>query len=214
MQHSPLHERLRRETREEHVGLEEMLAQRGSFATLSGYVCYLQGFYAFQCEAERRLALCGVDSVIDDWSARQRAHLARRDLEVLGAEPGEAESMRGGAVAHGWVVTPRVEHILGMAYVLEGATLGGAVLLDSLRPLGVTATFGGSFLESYGHARGRMWRGFLARLAAWEARGVSATEIIRAANGAFRAARSALSGSREPRRSFSSESRAQPPASR
>lgn len=54
---------------------------------------------------------------------------------------------------------------LGALYVLEGATLGGQVILRSLPPLlGISPLFGGRFFASYGKAIGAMWQDYLAAL--------------------------------------------------
>jgi light-regulated signal transduction histidine kinase (bacteriophytochrome) len=50
--------------------------------------------------------------------------------------------------------------VLGALYVLEGQTLGGAVLARRAAGLGLTRQAGASFLDAYGPERGAMWRGF------------------------------------------------------
>jgi heme oxygenase len=87
-----------------------------------------------------------------------------------------------------------VERILGMAYVVEGSTLGGAYLLKRLAGLGVTATQGGAFLASYGNARGRMWQHFLGTLENWDRRGVAHGAVVAAALDTFHIARMHLIG--------------------
>ena len=62
--------------------------------------------------------------------------------------------------------------VLGAAYVLEGATLGGQMLLSRIRRLGFHALHGGVFLNGYGAAHAGMWRGFLELLAARDAAGL------------------------------------------
>jgi heme oxygenase len=79
-----------------------------------------------------------------------------------------------------------------VAYVLEGSTLGGAVLLERVAPLGVTAARGGSFLASYGAERARMWHAFLHTLSMWDERGVSHDAVVHAACETFELARRAL----------------------
>ena len=51
---------------------------------------------------------------------------------------------------------------LGAFYVLEGATLGGRVILGALEPqLGISPEAGGRFFASYGAAVGQQWRSYL-----------------------------------------------------
>lgn len=50
----------------------------------------------------------------------------------------------------------------GILYVLEGATLGGQVILRRLGTrVGISATYGGRFFASYGPDVGRMWRSYV-----------------------------------------------------
>ena len=186
-----LHDRLRLATRAEHAALESAVGERRFFDSLPGYTEYLERFADFQSEAEQRLSMCGVESVIRDWPLRQRSHLALADLGSLGV-------LRKSYAARcdAWVISERAEHVLGTTYVLEGATLGGAVLLRSVAELGITAQRGGAFLASYGSARGAMWRAFLSTLADWGARGICEEEVERATKAAFAAARHYLLGER------------------
>jgi heme oxygenase len=56
---------------------------------------------------------------------------------------------------------------VGCMYVLEGATLGGQVVLRQVRAaLGVDAASGASFFAGYGSRNGAMWQAFLAFLGA------------------------------------------------
>lgn len=73
----------------------------------------------------------------------------------------------------------------GCLYVLEGATLGGRVLLKHLsRSLGVTPDQGGSFFAGAGPA-GASWKAFLTGLAAFEARTAEAQPTVEAAVDTF-----------------------------
>jgi heme oxygenase len=85
------------------------------------------------------------------------------------------------------VTTP--EDVLGIVYVLEGSTLGGAYLLKQLALLGITASQGGSYLASYGSNRGKMWQRFLFTLEEAHLRQARAESIAAAAIATFAAAR-------------------------
>lgn len=53
-----------------------------------------------------------------------------------------------------------VDHAFGLAYVLEGSTLGGAVLAERVRCAGFEGCRNTEFLVGYGPDRGLMWRRF------------------------------------------------------
>jgi heme oxygenase (biliverdin-IX-beta and delta-forming) len=179
-----LHLHLKLTTAAAHSALEHLLATRGYFDSREGYVDYLNRFLAFQSEAERLLDEALATQVIPDWKERRRSHLARADLRMLGAEEGSFPPSSG--------LLPELagpEQILGIAYVLEGSTLGGAFLLRQLAPLGITATEGGSHLASYGAERSQMWRRFISTLEEANARRFCADSVASAALAAFAAAR-------------------------
>jgi len=178
-----LHHHLRFATAAAHSNLERTLATRGYFDTRDGYIDYLRRFHAFHDEAERFLDAGRAGQFIPDWEERRRAYLARIDLQTLG------ESAPLPAAPSG--LLPRlsgVEQVLGVAYVLEGSTLGGAFLLKQLAPLGISASHGGSYLASYGNERGKMWQKFLATLEEAHSH-VQAAAVASAALRAFNAAR-------------------------
>src|SRR6202008_2777514 len=139
------------------------------------YIHYLQRFLAFQLEAERALDTPVTLEAVPDWPQRQRASLARADLAVLGAPE---RRFRGSSLPP----VLSTEQALGIVYVLEGSTLGGAWLLRQLAPLGVTATQGGSYLASYGSNRGKMWQRFLFMLEAAHLRRAREASIPAAAH--------------------------------
>jgi heme oxygenase (biliverdin-IX-beta and delta-forming) len=179
-----LHARLKRETAAAHRSLEAYIEARHLLTSGAGYVAFLRASYAFQAEAEQALTRSGAADIIPDWHLRQRAHIARRDLEVLDAfaerEPTPCGRLKDVSNPAG---------VLGVAYVIEGATLGGAVVLRAVAPLGVSPDRGGAFLMSYGRDRATMWQSFLATLSRWERLGIDPAEVVRAAIAAFDTAR-------------------------
>jgi heme oxygenase (biliverdin-IX-beta and delta-forming) len=182
-----IHPFLKLATAAAHANLERALATRGYFDSREGYIDYLRRFHAFHDEAERWLQTGLAGQVIPDWSERRRADLARLDLVSLGVSPSETDF----APVASSNLLPRVsgpEQVLGVAYVLEGSTLGGAFLLKQLAPLGITASRGGSYLASYGSERGRMWQRFLAMLEGMQGQ-LHAESVAAAAIAAFSAAR-------------------------
>lgn len=110
----------------------------------------------------------GVERQIENWLIAERAvlHLARRrkasllraDLSALGCSepttPAFAEPLAQDA-ASAW----------GVLYVMEGASLGGRVILKHIQAsLGVSADHGAAYYAGYGEATGPMWQAFRARL--------------------------------------------------
>ncbi|NVB43024.1 biliverdin-producing heme oxygenase [Pseudenhygromyxa sp. WMMC2535] len=112
-------------------------------------VAYLAAFLAFLAPRERRV---WAQPQLEDLDPRRRlakARWLREDLERLGGMPVPEDDP--GDLGP-W---PRA---LGVAYVLEGSTLGSQVLrrrpgLDTLR-----------YLEGYGEATGPMWLALIERL--------------------------------------------------
>lgn len=182
--YNALHQHLKLATAPAHSSLECLLAKRGYFDGREQYIQYLQRFLAFQDEAERALDTALTIEAVPDWHFRRRAHLARADLEILGAQERPFPRSSGRLPQ----ITAR-EQVLGVVYVLEGSTLGGAYLLKQLAPLGITATHGGSYLASYGSDRSKMWQRFLFTLEEAHMRHARAESIASAAIATFAAAR-------------------------
>lgn len=99
---------------------------------------------------------------VDGWALlglhggeRRKTGLLNADLEFFGVEPHALPMCAD---------IPRLESVAaaaGCMYVLEGATLGGAVIRRQLGPtLHVAPGRGGNFFASYGDRVGLMWRQF------------------------------------------------------
>ncbi len=75
---------------------------------------------------------------------------------------------------------------IGVAYVLEGSTLGGRYILSRLPPA-IAAVRGTAtaFLEGYGVATGDLWRGFGAIVERTITSDVAAAEAVAGARDAF-----------------------------
>ena len=87
-----------------------------------------------------------------EFEARRKAPLLSRDLALL-----TKSRPRAGARP----LSPGLPEALGALYVLEGATLGGQVIVRALRRnLGITPESGGAYFHAYGPETGRMWQAF------------------------------------------------------
>ena len=162
---SSLAARVREHTRPLHDQLEANVASLDAWTDRSRYASLLRAFYGFYSPAERAIDFYRLQP--HDPSAtgqdRRKAGLLRDDLAALGHGPGDVDALP----ECGAFPSPRSEaEQLGCMYVLEGATLGGQVVLRHVEAgrIGVTPREGGRFFNSYGPAVGPMWRSFLAEL--------------------------------------------------
>ncbi len=173
-------ERLRGVTAEAHLSLEALVEASGAFRGFDAYVRHLRAMLPLHAALEEALAAAGAGDLLADWRRRRKAPLIRADLRNLGAAlPEEAMAPVPAIRGHGAV--------LGTLYVLEGQTLGGAVLARRAAALGLGPRTGAGFLDAYGAARGAMWRGFLSVLEAAELPPGGEAEMDAAALSAFAA---------------------------
>jgi heme oxygenase len=150
---------LRTATAPAHAALEAnpvmaALATDPGRATLAEALWRQAGWYAAM---EPAIEAALGDAAPADLAARRKRPLLERDLTALGLDPAAVPVCRA---------IPRLDGpaaALGAAYVLEGATLGGAILSRRLAAaLGPGAP--GRFFDPYGAERGARWRAFLAHL--------------------------------------------------
>lgn len=158
-------EHLRRATDGVHRVLEATLEDTGCFASAGGYRRYLGAIAPIYAGLEAALDAAGVLRLVPDWPRRRKLGLILADLHEAGGEVRchIADRPAPAITAEPWCVGD----VFGALYVLEGATLGGAVLARRMRhpgpacaPLGITL----DFLDPYGDERGMLWRTFLDRL--------------------------------------------------
>lgn len=130
-----------------------ILDSDASIADYTRYLCAMHGFHApleHAFAADASLAAAGFDASV----RCVKAMWMRDDLHALGVPEAAVtctELPRAGNLARS----------LGIAYVLEGSTLGGRFILAKLPPalasLRGTAT---RYLDGYGKDTGARWRGF------------------------------------------------------
>ena len=144
---------LRAVTRERHDRIErrvDLTARLASIEDYRGLLAQLHGFYA---PMEVALAPHAGEVAGLDFHGRRKASLLLDDIGALGGREGPtAEDLPA-------VATP--EHALGVLYVLECSSLGGAVIGRMARErLGVTRERGARFFGAYGGSVGSRWRAF------------------------------------------------------
>ncbi|MGE0871101.1 MAG: biliverdin-producing heme oxygenase [Kofleriaceae bacterium] len=156
----PILRRLRHETLEAHREAQRHVRILDPDATEATYARYLRRMFGFHAPIEDMFA-CRADlaDIGFDPLARRKQDLIRVDLARLGLSHIPVSLC---------LTLPDITGLpraLGVAYVLEGSTLGGPFIMSRMRPrfehlFGVATTF----LEAYGAATNAMWRRFGALL--------------------------------------------------
>ena len=151
--------KLRGATRLAHARVEASLPLMAPSLTTATYVRVLEAFHGFYAPLEPRLSRAaaehGVAIALGD---RGKVALLVADLTALGKSVAEVDALPRCADL------PRVtsaSQAIGVLYVLEGATLGGRVILRHLgAALGLDAAGGAAFFSGYGDGTGAMWTRF------------------------------------------------------
>lgn len=174
--------RLRAATDALHRATERQFALERRFASRAAYRDLLAALYGFHVPLEAALRsidwgtgaglaarLCKSQWLADDLSALGLADAAISALPRCGELPALPSRSAG----------------FGALYVVEGATLGGQLIVKQLQQrLGIGPGTGGYFFASYGSQIGPMWRAFVAALDTHDA---DHAAVERAARATFRA---------------------------
>ncbi len=173
---------LREATRTDHQSMENSLGLMAVDVSLSKYVQTLERFYGYYEPLECRLfGISGVTDVLADLDHRRKVPLLKRDLEFWGCNERTLPLCS---------TLPRVEDVidaLGCFYVLEGATLGGKILLRHFGSrFGVSVQAGGAFFSGYGERTGTMWKAFGQSIVAIPLTGAQNARIVQSAWSTFR----------------------------
>ena len=150
---------LREQTRAYHAQLESHSDLLQRMNALSDYRQMLERFYGIYAPLESQLTeVFQQCPTAFDFEKRRKSALLAADLRMLGVPEERLHCL------------PRISYLpavstlpqaYGCLYVLEGATLGGQILSRRLnQALGLDASNGAAFLNSYGNQIGRMWREF------------------------------------------------------
>ncbi len=175
---------LKQATSGRHRALEAqlpLLDPRLSRQDYQRFVCRFFGYYAPL--EERLLAWPDWHAIGLDYRERHKTPRLVQDMAALGDAPAsQAQVARCQALPE----TTTSAQVLGCLYVIEGATLGGQIILKHLHAnLGLTPASGASFFSGYGDQTGPRWQSFRATLAALAQRVDADNDIIASANRTF-----------------------------
>ena len=156
---------LRAATALSHRRLEKRLDIKTRFADLTAYRAHLEKMWGFCAALECSLQPASFDGALPDYESRRKLPLLTQDLLAVGTHPARLGALQRCAQLPGALNTAAA---FGCTYVMEGATLGGRVLLPLIEErLGFTADRGAAFLGSYRDDVSRMWRDFGAAVDGW-----------------------------------------------
>ncbi len=175
-----LMQRLRLETRDQHLKLERTVDLKSRFESRAGYVDLLQRMLGLHEPLEQSLLRLDWSGTGIDLGERRKAPWLEADLLALGSSKEEIARLPR---CTSLPVLDTVARGIGCLYVLEGSTLGGDVIAQQIaKRLQLGPGSGGRFYASYGERLHPMWAAFGAdadRACATEAAGDQARDAAR-----------------------------------
>ena len=149
---------LRAATRSVHQRLEATLPLTDPGLSIDAYRVIVEAFHGFYVPLEDLLAKMAAISPAVPIDGRQKLGRLRSDLRALGASDAGVDALPLCPAVPALTTPGRA---LGCLYVVEGATLGGRVIVRKLRDhLGLGPTTGAAFFDGYGVETGAMWTSF------------------------------------------------------
>lgn len=149
-------ERLKRETRSAHDRIEKALDLDRRIATREAYTNLLIRFYGFHSAWENAAAVIASDRCF--FESRCKARLLVKDLEALGVPRQDVIRL---PQCDPLMPLPSPTAVLGSMYVVEGSTLGGAIIAREVElKLGFGPETGCAYFKSYGRDIAVMWKQF------------------------------------------------------
>lgn len=173
-------QQLRTATAVQHTTLEARLPLTHPRLDLGTYKRIIAAYYGFHLPLQQSIERFLAPQAIDP--ERQKIPALIKDLHALGLSDAQIHALpRCSALP----AINSVAALLGVMYVMEGATLGGQVLRRIIADrLGVDADSGGEFLDVYGRDTGRLWKAFLKELADFDTP-LHNAEVVKAACATF-----------------------------
>ena len=162
---------LRSGTRDAHQRVEDTVDVLRAGRSPHTYAPVLQAFRSLYAPLEQALERSPLTlAAVPDFAERRKTAWLDADLAALGAPvPADLDVP----------ALDVLEDVVGTCYVLEGATLGGAVVARELPDVPHR------FFASYGSRRGAMWAGFRGHLRVLDERGVDQERAVAAARRTF-----------------------------
>jgi heme oxygenase len=158
---------------------------------LESYVGQLRALLLIHGVLEHALASCGDEQVMSVWNGDMRkTHLLQQDLSyfeprtVADLKEAVAAALQADQAIRLWSIEQPL-CLLGCVYVLEGSTLGAAVLRPLVARALLLADEGQSYLNNYGPAVHARWSQFKQRMNALELKAEQREEIVNAAKEFF-----------------------------
>ena len=153
-------DRLRNETQDLHRRIESALDMAAVCADLSAYRRFLSRALGYYRPIETRLARFAWQAAGLEFAPRCKVPLLLADLRALGVDATTLQQL-GDCRALPEPVS--MAGAFGVMYVLEGATLGGQLMLRMVQSgLGLSPAQGAAFHHGYGLDNGPRWRAFRA----------------------------------------------------
>ena len=152
------------ELRHATTGQHQALEKRIPFFTTDRFLYsrLIQAYYGFYRQLESQLAPVAMTIPKLDWLVRGKVPSLEADLYALGLDAAMIEAI---PMCRAPLAAGTAAQVLGVLYVLEGATLGGQSLRNGLHArLGIDEYSGCRFFSVYGTSTQVMWRGFLSCL--------------------------------------------------
>lgn len=125
--------------------------------TLHNYRQYLVKMYGFVQPFEDAV-LPELAGLLPDIDNRKKAGLIEKDLMEIGMTEQEIKQLPHFSFDKNWDLA----NALGAMYVMEGSTLGGAVIYKHIsKTLGLDSGHGASYFYGYGPTTGSNWKAFI-----------------------------------------------------
>ncbi|HGK7304381.1 biliverdin-producing heme oxygenase [Stenotrophomonas maltophilia] len=170
---------LKAATRASHDALDKRIMAEGIFADRARFGSFLKVQYRLHCSVDALYGMPTLMALLPDLPERRRLQQVCRDLQDLGMDlPARDPDAR--------LPGASLPEALGWMYVVEGSSLGAAVLYRMAAALGLDHQFGASHLAAHPGGVAAHWRRFTTALDAVALTPAQIDQMIDAANIAFR----------------------------
>ena len=159
--------------KEQTAGSHKQLESHLLFSALNGrfeeenYITLLNKLYAYYSVLEKKYTPFFLEHPTLEIEKRQRAYVLKQDIENRSGnfiEPLANKDITMPVIDTVWKAT-------GALYVIEGSTLGGKFICQSLAQTGVGPLNGAAYFSGYGEETGKMWKSFISFM-----NGIASTE--------------------------------------